>query len=68
MKTEIAELLLPSSRRDAITHGFDLYFTGVPCFWRHVAPRRVSGDCLECHRWAQKARYKERVARRRAAL
>lgn len=39
------------SREDARGTGRIRFFTGVPCFRRHVAERYVkSGDCVMCER------------------
>lgn len=39
---------LPSSRKAAIDGGHKGYFTGLPCKSGHVAPRYLSGVCVEC--------------------
>jgi 5-methylcytosine-specific restriction endonuclease McrA len=39
------------SRSEAIALGVNVYFTGKPCKWGHIALRRVAGSrCRECHR------------------
>lgn len=39
---------LPSSRREAIEGGHKGYFTGRPCKSGHIAPRYLSGICVDC--------------------
>lgn len=37
------------SRKDAISRGLKLYFTGKPCWYGHTAPRKTAGkSCVEC--------------------
>jgi hypothetical protein len=45
----------PSTRKEAITTGSDLYFTGKPCSRGHIAPRKAKGACIECMKedWAK---------------
>ena len=45
----------PSTRKEAIATGSDLYFTGKPCSRGHIAPRKAKGACVECMRedWAK---------------
>ena len=39
------------SRKEAITLGLKVYFTGKPCSRGHIAPRKIAGStCRECHR------------------
>lgn len=39
------------SRKEAITQGLLVYFTGEPCIHSHTSPRRVSNyGCMECAR------------------
>lgn len=40
----------PTTKAEAIARGEKTYFTGAPCAHGHVAPRRVSGKCVECCR------------------
>jgi hypothetical protein len=54
------------SRKAAKANGRRLYFTGKPCPYGHIAPRRTdSGQCVECARegaaaWRQQNR--QRIA------
>ena len=42
-------MLRKMSRKAAKATGRRLYFTGKPCPYRHIAPRRTdSGQCIEC--------------------
>jgi hypothetical protein len=36
------------SRADAKARDLKLYFTGRPCKRGHIAPRQLSGTCVEC--------------------
>jgi hypothetical protein len=36
------------SRADAKARDLKLYFTGKPCKRGHIAPRQLSGTCVEC--------------------
>lgn len=38
------------TRKQALAAGLKRYFTGRPCPHGHVAMRRISGACCECHR------------------
>lgn len=48
---------LPKTRKEAQAIGAKYYFTGEPCKYGHVAPRKTKGSCLECLRveWQQAA-------------
>jgi 5-methylcytosine-specific restriction endonuclease McrA len=39
---------LPKSRAEAKVIGTRYYFTGEPCKYGHVAPRKTKGSCVEC--------------------
>jgi hypothetical protein len=41
-------LTLPKSRAEAKATGAKYYFTGEPCKYGHVAPRKTKGACIEC--------------------
>ena len=41
---------LPTTRAEAVRLKEKHYFTGVPCKWGHVAPRKTKGACIECLR------------------
>jgi hypothetical protein len=38
----------PSTRAEAKKTGNKYYFTGEPCKYGHVAPRKTKGTCVEC--------------------
>jgi hypothetical protein len=39
---------LPTTRAEAKATGAKHYFTGEPCKYGHVAPRKTKGACLDC--------------------
>jgi hypothetical protein len=39
---------LPQTRADAKATGAKYYFTGEPCKYGHVAPRKTKGACTDC--------------------
>ena len=39
---------LPKSRPEAKAIGAKHYFTGEPCKYGHIAPRKTKGSCVEC--------------------
>ncbi len=39
---------LPKSRSEAKALGAKYYFTGEPCKYGHIAPRKPKGSCVEC--------------------
>jgi hypothetical protein len=39
---------LPKSRPEAKAIGAKYYFTGEPCKYGHIAPRKTKGSCVEC--------------------
>lgn len=39
---------LPKTRAEAKAAGAQHYFTGEPCKYGHVAPRKTKGACVEC--------------------
>jgi arsenate reductase-like glutaredoxin family protein len=46
---------MKSTRKDALAHGDNQYFTGKPCNKGHVAARRAkTGECIECRAIALK--------------
>ena len=38
----------PSTRKEAQSTGATHYFTGLPCKYGHIAPRKTKGVCVEC--------------------
>lgn len=46
---------LPTTRAEAKAVGAKYYFTGEPCKYGHIAPRKTKGACLECLKveWAK---------------
>ena len=46
---------LPRTRAEAKASGAKYYFTGTPCKYGHVAPRKPKGACTECLKdeWAK---------------
>lgn len=46
---------LPKTRAEAKATGAKYYFTGDPCKYGHIAPRKTKGSCVECLKveWAQ---------------
>ena len=38
----------PSTRKEAQRTGATHYFTGLPCKYGHIAPRKTKGTCVEC--------------------
>jgi len=46
---------LPKTRAEAKSSGDKYYFTGEPCKYGHIAPRKTKGACVECLKveWAQ---------------
>ena len=38
----------PSTRKEAQHTGAMYYFTGLPCKYGHIAPRKTKGTCVEC--------------------
>jgi len=48
---------LPSTRKEAQKSGEKFYFTGQPCKYGHVAPRKTKGACVECikEQWLEAA-------------
>lgn len=47
------------TRNQAIKDGENIYFTGKPCKYGHIAPRFVFGACSECKKTIDK-NYKEK--------
>ena len=39
---------LPKNRKEAQDSGAKYYFTGEPCKYGHIAPRKTKGTCVEC--------------------
>ena len=39
---------LPRTRKEAQDSGAKYYFTGEPCKYGHIAPRKTKGSCVEC--------------------
>ena len=39
---------LPKTRKEAQDLGAKYYFTGEPCKYGHIAPRKTKGSCVEC--------------------
>lgn len=39
---------LPKTRAEAKATGAKYYFTGEPCKYGHVAPRKTKGSCVDC--------------------
>jgi 5-methylcytosine-specific restriction endonuclease McrA len=39
---------LPKNRQEAKATGAKYYFTGEPCKYGHIAPRKTKGSCVEC--------------------
>ena len=39
---------LPKNRKEAQDSGAKYYFTGEPCKYGHIAPRKTKGSCVEC--------------------
>lgn len=39
---------LPKTRAEAKASGASHYFTGEPCKYGHIAPRKTKGACVEC--------------------
>ena len=39
---------LPKSRPEAKAIGAKYYFTGEPCKYGHIAPRKTKGSCVDC--------------------
>lgn len=40
---------MPRTRQEALSLGYEYYFTGVPCKYGHLAPRYTSNkNCKEC--------------------
>ena len=39
---------MPTTREDAKKTGSNYYFTGQPCKYGHIAPRKTKGACVEC--------------------
>ncbi len=39
---------LPKNRKEAQNLGAKYYFTGEPCKYGHIAPRKTKGSCVEC--------------------
>lgn len=39
---------LPTTRAEAKKTGSKYYFTGQPCKYGHIAPRKTKGACVEC--------------------
>jgi hypothetical protein len=48
---------LPKTRKEAQDSGAKYYFTGEPCKYGHIAPRKTKGACVECIKieWQQAA-------------
>ena len=48
---------LPKTRKEAQDSGAKYYFTGGPCKYGHIAPRKTKGACVECIKieWQQAA-------------
>jgi 5-methylcytosine-specific restriction endonuclease McrA len=48
---------LPTTRKEAQETGNKYYFTGQPCKYGHIAPRKTKGTCVECLKveWQQAA-------------
>ena len=48
---------LPKTRKEAQDSGAKYYFTGEPCKYGHIAPRKTKGSCVECLKveWQQAA-------------
>ena len=48
---------LPRTRKEAQDSGAKFYFTGEPCKYGHIAPRKTKGSCVECLKieWQQAA-------------
>lgn len=46
---------LPKTRAEAKATGSKYYFTGEPCKYGHISPRKAKGACLAClkNEWAQ---------------
>jgi hypothetical protein len=38
----------PKTRKEAKEQGVKYYFTGEPCKYGHIAPRKTKGACVEC--------------------
>lgn len=53
---------MPKTRADAQATGTKYYFTGKPCKYGHIAPRKTKGACIECLRDAWKAGLQTRAA------
>lgn len=52
------QIVLPSSRREALSSGQMYYFTGAPCMKGHSAKRyAMNSTCVECSAVSQKAIY-----------
>lgn len=47
---------LPRSRAEAMVAGSNKYYTGKPCKHGHLAPRYLSGHCVECDRIRERRR------------
>lgn len=57
-KLTVEKEKLPATRADALTLGVAHYFSGEPCVYGHIAPRRAkSYRCVECHAEAERERY-----------
>ena len=56
---------LPKSKGEAIAEGGLYYFSGGPCRYGHLSPRRLTGHCLECKRKINLDYYRRRSAKKR---
>lgn len=57
------------SREQAVAQGARYFFTGVPCYYGHIAPRYIVGRtsvCGECRRINSSIQADKKTERRRA--
>jgi len=56
---------LPKTRDEAIAEDGRYYFSGSPCKYGHLCPRRHDGKCMECRRRRARDRRRRLSAKKR---
>ncbi len=56
---------LPKTRDEAIAEDGRYYFSGSPCRYGHLCPRRHDGKCMECRRRRSRDRQRRLYAKKR---
>ncbi len=56
---------LPKTRDEAIAEDGRYYFSGSPCRYGHLCPRRHDGKCMECRRRRSRDRQRRLSAKKR---